>query len=130
LLNGDRIGSGLAGFEDIVDNPSSVPASALFPLLLNGSRNVVGFANFDGLGEGFISFSDEAGCATADCSRFRTAAMPFHVNDGSPRNGLHRRCTGHGASNSFRASVRNPDGSAKDRGGRAENQGGKEESRG
>jgi len=57
LVNGDRNGSGLAGFEEIVDDPSSVPASALFPLL-NGGRNVGGFANFDGLGEGFISFRD------------------------------------------------------------------------
>jgi len=56
LIDRDRNGSGLAGFEEIVDDPSSVPASALFPLL-NGARNVGGFANFNGLGE-FISFGD------------------------------------------------------------------------
>jgi hypothetical protein len=47
-MNGDRDRSGLAGFKEIVDDSSSVPASALFPLL-NGCRNVGGFANFDGL---------------------------------------------------------------------------------
>jgi hypothetical protein len=66
LLNGYRDGSGLAGFDEIVDDSSSVPASALFPLLIGG--NVGGFANFDRLGEGFISFGDEAGCSSAQRS--------------------------------------------------------------
>jgi hypothetical protein len=122
-LNGDRSGRGLAGFEEIVDNPASIPAGAHFPLLLNGGSNVGGFANFDELGEGFISFSDEASCTAA---HFPTAAKTFHVNDVGPCDGLDRRCGGHGASNG----VHNPDRSAKNGGGRAEDQGGKEESRG
>jgi hypothetical protein len=125
LLNGSR--NGLASFEEIVDDPSSVPASAHFPLL-NGGRNVDRFANFDGLGEGFISSDNEAGCASAQGSVLGTAAMTLHIDDIRACYGLNR-CADHSTSNSFRASVRNPDGRAKNGGG-AENQGDEEESRG
>jgi hypothetical protein len=90
LLSGNRNRSELAGFEEIMNYSSSVPANALLPLLLNGIRNIDGFANCVELGERLISFGNKAGCAAAYCPDLGTAAMSFDINDGGPCDGQYR----------------------------------------
>lgn len=110
---------------EVVEDATRVAALAQFL-----GRNVDGLrlACCDDLGERLIALHDETGCAPAHCPEFRTAAVIFHINDGSPGNGLDR-CAELSARYDFRNSVHNPDGCAKD-GGSVEDQGGKEESRG
>jgi len=105
-------------------------AAGIAALLLNWGRNFsgLGFPGGDDLGERLLALGDEAGGAPAHGPEFRTAAVIFHIDDGSPGYGLDRRGK-LSASYNFRDSVRNPDGSAKD-GGSIEDQGDKEKSRG
>lgn len=87
LHDGSGTRGGLAGFEEVMDDSSSIPANAFFPLLLSGIRDVQGFAHFVELGERFVSFGDKAGCAAAYGPDLGTAAMTFHINDVGPCDG-------------------------------------------